>query len=330
VVDAKERMARAERSFEKGRIYHVYNRVGGGSREFSDEELAARFVSLLRAAMVRDEAAVLAWCLLGNHYHLVVRQGPVPLSRTMKTLQQGVTRARNFRDRIFGPLWQGRFKAKEVVDERYLIQLIAYVHLNPVKAGLAEEAGGYLWSGHRDIVGRRRDPIVAIDDALLLYGETRRRALRAYRSAMASVYDEEWSGAAPGGLPWWRLGRPTEEERLRRREDAFIDELGRSTARWRPRYTAKEWLKLACAHLECEPEMLCGRGRAPAVVRIRELIGLVGIERYGVKVTELAAELGKSRGGVSHWCRRGMARRAEDEDFAAAADALDQAASEER
>jgi hypothetical protein len=96
----------------------------------------------------------------------------------MKTLQQGVTRARNFRCRVFGPLWQGRFKAKEVVDERYLMQLIAYVHLNPVKAGLAEEAGGYRWSGHQDIVGRRRDPIVAVDDVLLLYGETRRRALR--------------------------------------------------------------------------------------------------------------------------------------------------------
>ena len=125
------------------------------------------------------------------------------------------------------------------------------------------------------------------------------------------------------------MGRPTEEERIRRREDAFVDELGRSTARWRPRYTAEEWLELACAHLECDPEMLCGRGRAPEVVTARELIGLVGIERYGVNVTELAAELWKSRGGVSHWYRGEAARRTEDADFADAAEALDQAASEE-
>jgi REP element-mobilizing transposase RayT len=322
-------MARAGRSFEEGRIYHVYNRVGGGSMELSEEELAARFVALLRMVVDRDEVTVFAWCLLGNHYHLVVRQGAAPLSRPMKTLQQGVTRTRNVRGRVLGPLWQGRFKAKEVADERYLAQLIAYVHLNPVKAGLAEEVGGYRWSGHRDIVGRRRDPIVAVDDVLLLYGETRRPALRAYRSAMASVDGETWSGAGPGELPWWRLGRPTEEERLRRREDAFVDELGRSTARWRPRYTAKEWLEVACAHLECDPRELRSRGRAPEVVRMRELIGLVGIERYGVKVTELAAELGKSRGGVSHWYRRGTAMRAESADFATAAEALDQAASEE-
>jgi len=322
-------MARAGRSFEEGRMYHVYNRLGGGLREFSDEELAATFVTLLRSAMGRDEATVLAWCLLGNHYHLVVRQGPVPMSRSMKTIQQGVTRVRNTRCRVFGPLWQGRFKAKEVVDERYLIQLIAYVHLNPVKAGLADEAGGYRWSGHRDIVGRRRDPIVAVDDVLLLYGDTRRRALRGYRSAMVSVVCEEWSDASPGELPWWRRGRPTEDDRLRRRETAFVDELGRSTARWRPKYTAKEWLETACAHLGCDAEDLIGRGRAPAVVRMRELVGLVGTERFGVKVTELAAELGKSRGGVGHWCRRGTVRRAEDTDFATAAEALDHAASEE-
>jgi len=215
-------MARAGRSFEEGRIYHVYNRVGGGSKAFTDEELAATFVALLRLAMGRDGVAVLAWCLLGNHYHLVVRQGPVQLSRPMKTLQQGATRTRNLRCSVFGPLWQGRFMAKEVIDE-----------------------------------------------------------------------------------------------------------LGRSTARWRPRNTAGEWLAFACPHLECDSEMVCGRGRAPEVVRMRELTGLVGIERYGVQVTELAAELGKSRGGVSHWYRRGAARRTEDADFAAAAEALDQAASEE-
>ena len=147
---------------------------------------------------------------------------------------------------------------------------------------------------------------------------------------MAGVDGEEWSSAAPGKLPWWRMGRPTEEERIRRREDAFVDELGRSTGRWRPRYTAGEWLKLACSHLGCDPEKLRGRGRAPEVVRLRELIGLVGIERFGVKVIELAAELGKSRDGVSSWCRRGAARRVGDPDFAAAADALDQAASEGR
>lgn len=322
-------MPRARRTFEEGRTYHAYNRVGGGLLPFTDDELAKTFVDLLRKVMNRDDAVVLGWCLLGNHYHLVVRQGAVPLSRSMKTLQQGVTRARNLRDRIYGPLWQGRFRAKEVNDQGYLMQLVAYVHLNPVKAGLAERADDYRWTGHRDIIGRRKPSIISVEDVLLLYGQNRRPALRRYRAALASVNESGWGGEKPGHLPWWRLGRPTEEDHLRRKDDAFIDELGRSTAMWRPRYGANEWLGIACAHVGVDRGLLGDRNRNPDVVRARELIGLVGVERFGVKVTELAEELGKSRDGVSRWIRRGAARRGSDPEFASDARDLDHAASEE-
>lgn len=322
-------MPRAGRSFEEGRTYHVYNRVGGGESAFSDDELAQRFVDIFRRVITQDRVVVLGWSLLSNHYHLILRQGPVPLSRTMKTLQQGVARFRNSRHQTYGPLWQGRFKAKQVVADNYLMQLVAYVHLNPVKAGLAENVDLYRWSGHREIIGRRRDRIVAVDEVLLIYGQTRRQALTSYRAAMDSINEEDWSNDRPGRLPWWPLGRPTEEERLRRRDDAFVDEQGRSTARWRPRYSAREWLEIACGHLGIEQGTLGGRGRDPGVVRMRDLVGLVGIERFGVKVTDLADVLGKSRDGVSRWMRRGALRRATDPAFAAAAESLDRAASED-
>jgi REP element-mobilizing transposase RayT len=90
-------MPRAGRRFEEGRIYHVYNRVGGGGSAFSDDELAQRFVDIFRRVITQDCVVVLGWSLLSNHYHLILRQGPVPLSRTMKTLQQRVTRFRNSR-----------------------------------------------------------------------------------------------------------------------------------------------------------------------------------------------------------------------------------------
>ena len=321
-------MPRAGRTFEEGRTYHVYNRVGGGLLRFTDEELAKTFVDLFRNVMKRDSQVVLGWCLLGNHYHLVVRQGAVPLSRSMKTLQQGVTRAHNLRDRVYGPLWQGRFKAKEVDDQEYLVQLVAYVHLNPVAAELVERADDYRWSGHRDITGRRKPPIVAVEDVLLLYGQRRRPALRRYRAAMTIVGESEWGGEGPGRLPWWRLGRPTDEEHLRRKDGAFVDEQGRSTARWRPRFGADEWLQIACGHLAVDRFRLGDRNRSPDIVRARELIGLIGVERYGVKVNELAAELGKSRDGVSRWVQRGADHRKSDPEFAYDAESLDNAASE--
>ncbi len=321
-------MSRAMRRFEEGRFYHVYNRVGGGLLPFLDEGLAQEFVDLLRKVSKRDDLVILGWCLLGNHYHLVLRHGAVDLSRPIKTLQQKMTRLRNIRDRVYGPLWQGRFKAKEVTDSSYLMQVIAYVHLNPVKAGLAEDAGSYRWSGHSDIVGRRKSQILAVDEVLVLYGQTRRQALRSYRSAIDGVGDEVWSGEGPGRLPWWRLGRPTEDDQLKLRE-ACVDEAGRRTARWRPRYSAPDWVELACDELGVEKGALAGRGRDPEVVRAREILGLVGIERFGVKVGELAEELGKSRGGVTQWYRRGVVGRDEDPSFAATAAQLDYAASED-
>ena len=125
---------------------------------------------------------------------------------------------------------------------------------------------------------------MAVDDVLLLYGETRRRALSAYRRAMSAVAEEEWCDESPGHLPWWKLGRPTEEDRALRRSGEHVDELGRSTARWRPRYGAREWVDLTVSHLGADRGALAGRGRSAEVVWQRDLIGLVGIERYGVKV----------------------------------------------
>ena len=72
-IEAEVRMPRAGRSFEEGRVYHVYNRLGGGLRLFSDDDLAGVFVNQLREAVERDDAVVFAWCLLGAHYHLVIR-----------------------------------------------------------------------------------------------------------------------------------------------------------------------------------------------------------------------------------------------------------------
>jgi len=90
-----------------------------------------------------------------------------------------------------------------------------------------------------------------------------------------------------------------------------------------------EWLNLACEHLNVDIEDLAGKGRSPKTVKMRDLIGMVGVERFGVKVTELADVLGKSRDGVSCWMRRGLERRATDPSFAAAAERLEYIASEE-
>jgi REP element-mobilizing transposase RayT len=297
---------------------------------FIDEDLAVRFVLLLRRVVNRDGLVVYAWALMGNHYHLVVRQGAASLSRSMKTLQQEVTWSRNRKAMIAGPLWRGRFRAKRVDDPNYLRQLIAYVHLNPVTAGLVNRPTSYRWSGHREVLGMRAKPIVAVDGVLAVFGQRRREAVAAYRSALRDVAESDWSSEPPGRLPWWRPRSLVTGRALSPIVGESVDELGRPTSPFRPRLQADDWVEVACATIGLRRAVLAGRGRDPEVVRARDIVGLVGVERYGVKVKDLAECLGKSEDGVSLWVRRGAWRREEDVSFAVEVEKLDSALRRER
>jgi putative transposase len=169
---------------------------------------AERFVELLRKVVERDGMTVFAWCVMSNHYNLAVRTGSVTLGRPMKSLHQRFTHQYNARKGFFGPLWQGRYRAKLIDDQRYFDQLLVYIHLNPVAAGLVCDPYEYRWSGHREILGRPRAPIVDVDEVLQLFGGMRQSARAGYVRTPKGAVSQEWIGEAPGKLPWWRLGRP--------------------------------------------------------------------------------------------------------------------------
>jgi REP element-mobilizing transposase RayT len=309
-------MPRPDRVFVEGGVYHVYNRIGRGERVFDGAEESAAFVELLRRVVSRDGLTVYAWCLMSNHYHLAVRTGEITLDRPMRSLQQGVTRSVNVRRKVFGPLWQGRYRAKLVEDQRYLDQLLIYIHLNPVSAGLMDDPADYPWSGHGEILGRVKKPIVDVDEVLRVFGETRRSARATYVRRLKGAVEAEWIGEAPGRLPWWRLGRPPKgededpEEAVRQRRRRGVE-----GPDWRPRLSAEEFAPWAADALHLEMEDLCSRKRSPELVRARELVMALGVEGYGLKVRELAATLKKTPDGMSHALARGVRRRADDERF---------------
>ncbi|NOZ96102.1 MAG: hypothetical protein GXP47_15385 [Acidobacteria bacterium] len=310
-------MPRAARVFFDGAVYHVYNKTARGEHVIGEERAAGRFVELLRDVMRRDEVRVLAWCVMSNHYHLAVQTGPIPLDRPMQSVQQRFTRWWNGRNGVFGPLWQGRYRAKLVTDQRYLDRLLAYIHLNPVASGIVEDPREYRWSGHRELLGEVRDPLIDVDEVLRLFGGVRRTARKRYVRYLRGAREEAWTGEEPGRLPWWRRDRTSREENedpdeaVRERREA---EAGRR-ARDRRTVTLDELVERGAAWLGIEESKLSGRDRGAEVVRARELLASVGVERFGVSVKEMAERLGKHPSTATGWVMRGVRRRREEEGF---------------
>ena len=316
-------MPRKPRVFVEGGAYHVYCRTGRGARVFDEAEEAAAFVEVLRKVKERDGFLLYAWCLMGSHYHLAVRTTRVPLWRSMASLHVTVSKGFNRRHKVFGPLWQGRYRAKIVMEERYLQQLILYIHLNPVVAGVVTAAGDYEWSGHLELTGARERGLVDVDDALAGFGGRRSRARRAYLKRMETGRGLEWAERAPGDLPWW--GRSGEKGgQISPTEGVpYVDYLGRSTAPERPRLEGAEYVARASAALGVGVEELAGRHRGPRLLALRQAVAMVGVERCGQKVKELSRRLHKNPGTISRWVSEAAARMGSDPELARAVERLD-------
>jgi REP element-mobilizing transposase RayT len=207
-------LPRRLRILVEGRIYHVYNRFARGDEVFLRDCEAEVFVDLLRRVRERDELTVFAWCLMSGHYHLVVRAGPAPLSRTLGLVQAAFSQSFNRRHRSTGPMWQGRYKAKLVEDQTYLEQLIAFVHLNPVSAGLVPDPSEYPLSGQRELLTPASSGLVDADQTLSIFGGTLRAARKRYLLRLQAAREVGWRNELPDRLPWWQRepDRPVEPE----------------------------------------------------------------------------------------------------------------------
>jgi putative transposase len=316
-------MPRKPRVFADGAVYHVFCRFGHEARVFSDREEARRFLANLREVVHTDGLTMLAWCLMPTHYHLALRTGQLPLWRSLRLIQGRFASSHNRRHRTLGPLWQGRYKARLVEDQAALDRLIAYVHLNPVKAGLVRSPAAYVFSGHRELLGRVREPLVDVDATLRLYGAKRSSAVRAYETLVRAVGKEAWSKKEPGQLPWWHRIPQGSETLAVPVDRPALDALGASTAPGRLETGLGEVLAAVGKVTGLEPGRLASPVRDGPTVEARELLAVVAVHRCGLRVKAIAECLGKSSDTVSRWVTRGAQRGVSDLAFRRLVDRLE-------
>lgn len=175
-------MARPLRIEFSGALYHVTSR--GDRREpiFEDDEDRQRFLLVLAEVVDRFNWLCHAYCLMTNHYHLVIETPDGNLSKGMRHLNGVYTQTSNRRHKRTGHLFQGRFKGILVDKESYLLEVARYVVLNPVRAGMVKEPQAWEWSSFRAMVGDIPSPgWLATDGLLAMFSKQRATARKRYR-----------------------------------------------------------------------------------------------------------------------------------------------------
>ena len=159
-------MPRHPRLFIPGATHHVYCRVARGEFVFDDPLEAENFVSAVREVRDLHGWQIFAWTLMGNHYHLVVWTGTIPLWRSMLRLQSNVARKFNKRHRYLGRFWQSRYRARVIDSQDHFRQAVSYVHLNPVEAKIVADPADYPHCGHAEILGIEESRFIDVPGVL--------------------------------------------------------------------------------------------------------------------------------------------------------------------
>lgn len=163
-------MPRRMVSFTPGSFYHIYNRGVNRLPIFLEPRNYPHFLHLLDRHLTHDGAVIAAYCLMPNHYHLLVCNDSGSLSTCMQRLGMAYTNSVNRAYGRVGPLFQGRFKAVAVEEDAHLLQLSRYIHLNPIAAGLVGKPAEWPYSSYAHYLGLKRNSVVQ-PELVLRFGE---------------------------------------------------------------------------------------------------------------------------------------------------------------
>ena len=174
-----------------GGVYHLIQR--GNNREyiFRNSEDKEYILELLKEYREIMEFKLYGYVIMGNHYHFIIRIGPVALKDIMQRINNKFSRYYNRKYGRTGHVFENRYKGILVIDDRYLLSLLRYVHQNPVNANMCERIEDYVWSSDYNYRHNKVEGIVDIDMILNMLSDTRELALKAYKDFMDENIKED-------------------------------------------------------------------------------------------------------------------------------------------
>ena len=305
-------MARPERVEYEGAYYHVMNRGRGRQQVFHDVKYYEYFLSCLEQAHKRFKLEIHGYCLMGNHYHLLVRTPRRNLSRAMRHINGVYTQHHNFLKQTDGSLFRGRYKAINIEASSYLLEVSRYIHRNPVETAkpLVKRLETYRWSSYPAYRNQVTIPEWLYKGAVL--GELQSgQPTASYKRFVERGNDEETEKFYSKGH--WPAVRGSEK---------FIDNAhlhsnasSKEVSRKRPVVDAQIILSLVCREYQCEQQELLIAKRGSGVDNTGRVMAMKLCQEYGsMKLSEIEKLFGiGSDSGVTKAVTRLTKRIAEDD-----------------
>jgi len=313
-----------------GGIFHIIGRGIERRNLFPTPFDKQNFLDRLQVSLHGSDHDCYAWALMDNHYHMLLRQGRESLSKMLGPLLGAYAQSYNRRHNRVGYLYQGRYKSILCEEQSYFLELIRYIHLNPVRARIINDLSSldsYPWTGHSMLVGVRRSDW--LDDRFVLsqFGGDLNVARKKYRQFMlerlgsnGALDDYEGGGLARSNGGWQNLSRLLTEKNCRLGDERILggaefvamalDSYDKITEHSQSKQTKNEQLEVLiskiCLKFSVEREDLVGRGRQNEQSVARALVAYLGVSRLGLSTVHLAEILKISHQGVSRAARRGQ------------------------
>jgi len=178
-------MARKPRIEFPGAFYHVITRGNQQQNIFREDNDFLRYIDILFRYKKRFDFKLYAYVLMSNHVHLLIETQNFPLSKICQGINQSYTAWFNKKYRLSGHLFQGRYKAILCDQDSYLLSLLKYIHLNPVRAGMVENVDEYRWSAHRVYMqGEQEKPLIDANNLLGIFSRNKANAIKLYQAFM--------------------------------------------------------------------------------------------------------------------------------------------------
>ncbi len=318
-------MPRMGRLHIDGGCYHVMGRGFERRNIFEKNYDKQDFINRLGTGLETTGFQCFAWSIMPNHYHLLIKVSTRPLSDLMRKLLSGFATAYNRRHDRVGYVFQNRFKSILCDEEQYLLQLVRYIHRNPINAGIVANIDlldRYPWTGHAALMGNRHVQWQEVEQVLNHFGSSIRAARNKYLSFVTEVpqrCDFDGGGLIRSYGEWENSSRFRNEHEAKIGDErilgdsSFVErslnsdnlDIARADELQRAGWSLDELVRRACNYFDTTTRDLQRRDRDGNISKVKGCIVYFATQELGVSTQELARYLNMSRSGVYAANRRG-------------------------